>query len=98
MGTPSAGGLDDRVTLRARGYADMPWLRTVLSRLLNVVSRSVLSIPVSDMSSGFRLYHRKALMPLAVQAQHFDVLIELLTRVYAQGWEVAEGPFHYRRR
>jgi dolichol-phosphate mannosyltransferase len=82
----------------AGGYADMPWARTVLSRVLNVVSRSVLSIPVRDMSSGFRLYHRKALMPLEAQAQHFDVLIELLTRVYAQGWQVAEVPFHYRRR
>jgi dolichol-phosphate mannosyltransferase len=80
------------------GHADMPWSRTVLSRLLNVVSRNVLSIPVRDMTSGFRLYRRKALIPLELQVQHFDVLIELLTRVYAQGWQVVEVPFHYRRR
>jgi dolichol-phosphate mannosyltransferase len=82
----------------AGGHADMPWSRTVFSQLLNTVSRAILSIPIHDMSSGFRLYHRKAFMPLELQSQHFDVLIELLTRIYAQGWQVAEVPFHYRRR
>jgi dolichol-phosphate mannosyltransferase len=80
------------------GYADMSRSRTVLSRLLNAVSRAILAIPVRDMSSGFRLYNRKALISTELQAQHFDALIELLTRIYAQGWQVVEVPFHYRRR
>jgi dolichol-phosphate mannosyltransferase len=61
------------------GYADMPWGRQVLSRLLNATGRAVLGIPVQDMTSGFRLYHRKVLEALRPQAQRFDVLIELLT-------------------
>ena len=80
------------------GYAHMPWLRKVLSRLINAVSRSVLSIPIRDMTSGFRLYHRRVLTPVRAQAARFDVLIELLTLIHADGWRVAEVPFHYRPR
>lgn len=80
------------------GYAHMPWVRKSLSRFLNMVGRSVLSLPVRDMTSGYRLYHRKVLAPIQVQATKFDVLIELLTRIYAEGWRVKEVPFHYRRR
>jgi dolichol-phosphate mannosyltransferase len=80
------------------GYAQMPWFRKFLSRLLNAVSRIVLSIPVRDMSSGYRLYHRKVLSSLQIRATRFDVLIEILTGIYAEGWRVKEVPFHYRRR
>jgi dolichol-phosphate mannosyltransferase len=80
------------------GHAEMPWGREVLSRLLNATSRAVLGIPVQDMTSGFRLYHRKVLEVLRPQAQRFDVLIELLTQIYCEGWRVSEVPLHYWRR
>ena len=80
------------------GYADMPWGRKLLSRLLNAIGVLSCAIPVQDMTSGFRLYHRKALESLRPQAQRFDVLIELLTQIYCEGWRVREVPFHYWRR
>jgi dolichol-phosphate mannosyltransferase len=80
------------------GHTDMPWGRELLSRLLNTTGRAVLAIPVQDMTSGFRLYHRKTLESLQPHAQRFDVLIEILTRTYCEGWRVMEVPFHYRRR
>ena len=80
------------------GYAHMPGGRRILSRLLNAVSRSVLSLPFGDLSSGFRLYHRKVVEGLAVRARRFDVLIEILARVRAEGWRIKEVPFHYRPR
>jgi dolichol-phosphate mannosyltransferase len=80
------------------GHAQMSRLRRLLSRVTNAVSRGLLSLPVRDMTSGFRLYHRKVLRPLSTQATHFDVLVELLTRIAAEGWKVAEVPFHYRPR
>jgi dolichol-phosphate mannosyltransferase len=80
------------------GYAYMPWARKLLSRALNFVGRSFLSLPVRDITSGYRLYHRKVLAGMQLQAAKFDALIELLTRIYAEGWRVKEVPFHYRRR
>jgi glycosyltransferase involved in cell wall biosynthesis len=82
----------------AGGFAYMPRFRRLLSRLLNAVSRSVLSLPFGDLSSGFRLYHRRALEGLAPRARRFDVLIEILARIRADGWRVKEVPFHYRQR
>jgi len=82
----------------AGGYGYMPLFRRILSRILNAVSRSVLSLPFRDLSSGFRLYDRRALDRLAPRAQRFDVLIEILARIRAEGWRVKEIPFHYRQR
>ncbi len=80
------------------GHAQMPRRRRLLSRILNATSRFVLSIPVEDLSSGFRLQRRSVLEGLEIRGRHFEVLIELLTRVYSEGWRVAEVPFHYRPR
>lgn len=82
----------------AGGYGYMPPGRRILSRILNAVSRSVLSLPFRDLSSGFRLYHARALERLAPRARRFDVLIEILAHIRAEGWRVKEVPFHYRQR
>jgi dolichol-phosphate mannosyltransferase len=82
----------------AGGAATMAPSRRFLSRALNRVARTVLRIPVRDLSSGFRLYRRAALRLDDLRAGHFDVLIELLVRLHAEGWRVAEVPFRYRAR
>ncbi|HEV8472132.1 MAG TPA: glycosyltransferase [Methylomirabilota bacterium] len=80
------------------GRADMDRLRRLLSHLLNRSYARVLSLPVADLSSGFRMYRRDALAGLRPQARDFDFLEELLIRAHAQGWRVAEVPFHYMAR
>ena len=80
------------------GAAEMSAFRAVLSRILNVVFTSALSIPVKDISSGFRLYRREALDGIEPRARDFDVLEEILILIYNQGGSIAEIPFHYRPR
>jgi dolichol-phosphate mannosyltransferase len=80
------------------GYAAMPLTRRLLSVILNSLSRSLLSVPVRDLSSGFRLYDREVLKGIRTEASQFDVLIELLVLIFSRGWGVAEVPFHYRPR
>jgi SAM-dependent methyltransferase len=82
----------------AGGYAYMPVFRRVLSRVLNAVSRSVLSLPFRDLSSGFRLYRADIVRGVHARARRFDVLIEILARIRADGWRITEVPFHYRQR
>ena len=43
------------------GSARMPALRTRASRVLNAFFRRGLSVPIQDLSSGFRLYHAATL-------------------------------------
>lgn len=80
------------------GRADMSRFRRMLSRMLNRTYRRVLSLPFHDLSSGFRLYHRRVLDRLTVQARDFDFLEEILIRVHAEGWRILEVPFHYMAR
>lgn len=82
----------------AGGRADMGTLRRLLSHVLNRTYARVLSLPLRDLSSGFRMYHRSAFVGVRVTARDFDVLEELVIRVHAQGWTVREVPFHYMAR
>ncbi len=80
------------------GRADMGWPRRVLSRILNRTYSRVLSLPIRDLSSGFRMYRRDVLVDLTLTARDFDVLEEILIHIFAQGWRIREVPFHYMSR
>ncbi len=80
------------------GRAEMSAFRRLLSKILNVTYARVLSLPYKDLSSGFRMYELDAVKSLQLQARDFDVLEEILLRVYAEGWSIAELPFRYMSR
>ncbi len=80
------------------GCADMGWFRRLLSHILNRTYSRALSLPLRDLSSGFRMYRREVLTGLQVQARDFDVLEEILIRVHDEGWQIKEVPFHYTAR
>jgi glycosyltransferase involved in cell wall biosynthesis/predicted SAM-dependent methyltransferase len=75
--------------------AQMPFFRKVLSVILNKVFTRGLSLPLHDISSGFRLYHSAAVKDMPLESTDFDVLEEILIRCYAQGWRIKEVPFQY---
>ena len=74
------------------GRAIVSFPRYLLSRTLNIVFSRGLSLGVADMSSGFRLYLRRALLSPHPQPlpPHFAAIQTLLVRAYAEGWRVAE--------
>jgi len=80
------------------GKAQMSRFRWLLSLILNRTYSLLLSVPVRDLSSGFRLYHRSALLALKPVARDFDFLEEVLVRLYCRGGRVSEIPFHYMPR
>ncbi len=80
------------------GRADMGRFRKVLSLILNRTYGRALSLPLRDLSSGFRMYRRATLEGLSIRARDFDALEEILIRVHAEGWRVLEVPFHYMAR
>jgi dolichol-phosphate mannosyltransferase len=80
------------------GRADMGPFRRLLSHILNRTYRHALSLPLHDLSSGFRMYRRDVLDWKALQARDFDVLEEILVRVHTNGCRIKEVPFHYMAR
>ncbi|HYB91434.1 MAG TPA: glycosyltransferase [Candidatus Binataceae bacterium] len=77
------------------GVAYTGFTRQVTSWFLNVFLRHFLSVPVRDMSSGFRLYRREAVEGLKLTSKNFEVQEEVLVRAYAQGFSITEVPFTY---
>jgi len=80
------------------GRAQMSRFRGLLSLILNRTYSVLLSMPLKDLSSGFRLYHRDALLAVQPVARDFDFLEEVLVRVYNRGGRVVEIPFQYMPR
>src|SRR5256885_6795529 len=71
----------------AGGGAEMPAARKALSRTLSFVLRRGLSLPYSDLSSGYRLYRREALEARALPAAGVFILREGPCPVGAPGDE-----------
>jgi glycosyltransferase involved in cell wall biosynthesis len=82
-----------RYTRGGVAYTDV--FRKTLSRLLNLFLRRFWSLPVRDVSRGYRLYRRAALEGLKFTSTNFEVLGEILVRLYARGYAVVEVPFTY---
>ena len=80
------------------GAAEMGWFRKLLSHILNRVYGRVLALPFGDLSSGFRMYRRRVLAGMELHARDFDVVEEILIRVYNEGWRIREVPFRYMPR
>ncbi len=80
------------------GSAKMPLRRRLLSGILNGLFARGLSLPIRDMSSGFRMYDSRVLRAQQFAARDFDVLQEILVQTYAEGWRVREIPFRYEPR
>ena len=80
------------------GRADQPAFRLLLSKVLNVFFAKGLSIPVRDLSSGFRLYRRRLFGRLDLRFLNFVLLVEILLRAFARGSRIEEVPFHYQPR
>ncbi|HEY0406214.1 MAG TPA: glycosyltransferase [Pyrinomonadaceae bacterium] len=80
------------------GKADMGKGRRVLSHILNRTYGVALSMPIRDLSSGFRMYRREVLDGMSLTSRDFDVLEEILVRVHAEGWRIREVPFSYMAR
>lgn len=74
-----------------------PW-RKILSLILNTLFKSLLSLPVNDLSSGFRIYRKEAIKDIHLGSQDFDIQLELLIKVISQGWKVKEIPLTYNKR
>ena len=77
------------------GVAYTSFGRRALSRLLNLVLRRMLSVPVHDLSSGYRLYRREVVEQLKIGGRNFEVLEEILVKAYSAGFSITEVPFTY---
>jgi len=77
------------------GSAGMPLVRGLMSRILNLIFKLVLRLPLEDSSSGYRLYRASALQGLPLRASGFEFQQEALLEILARGGRTAEVPIRY---
>jgi dolichol-phosphate mannosyltransferase len=80
------------------GSAKMPKDRFLLSRFLNFIFKFGLELPVSDLSSGYRLYKTEVVKTESFAALDFSILQEILVRIHSAGLRIKEVPFDYAPR
>jgi dolichol-phosphate mannosyltransferase len=85
------------------GGVDRNWplWRKGLSRFGNFYARTILGLPVHDVTGGYRLYRREVLerMPLdRLRSNGYAFLVEALYVAYRLGCSFGEAPFYFRDR
>lgn len=76
--------------------------RTIMSRMINYFLYFWLNIKISDYTSGFRLYSRKAveyLLNTDIKSKGFITLSETAYKLYISGFKISEVPitWNYRK-
>ena len=85
------GSLDER----------WPAWRKALSAFGNFYARTILTSPLHDMTTGFRMWRREALqaMPLdRIRSNGYIFLVEMAYVAYMMGFKISEVPIHFADR
>lgn len=82
------------------GETDNPAVLIFLSLVVNVVFRTVLGLNAADVSNSFRLYHGDELRSLKLVCNHFDIVEEILVKLYFSrpNYKLKELPFRFGKR
>lgn len=88
--------------LNASSITNWPIARRIFSKISNLVAKSVLRIPVSDYTNGFRVYNEKAVSHINDNCGQigggFIALSEILFRVHQGGFVISEVPSRFVNR
>lgn len=83
------------------GITEWGQVRRLLSRGGSLYSRTVLRVPVRDMTGGFKCFRRKVLETIdlsQVAASGYSFQVEMTWRVVQAGFSVMEVPITFRER
>lgn len=87
----------------AGGSVDVSWpvWRKRLSAFGNFYARTILGLPLNDLTTGYRIWRREALLglPLArIYANGYVFLVEMAYMAWCLGYRIGEVPIHFEER
>ena len=84
------------------GATENPWILVTMSRILNIVFKIMVGMPVYDISNSYRLYRGDMLRSINPEFSNFDILEEILARLLWKNPDhparVIEIPFRFEQR
>jgi len=106
LGTLIAGAVAHDLTVGSRYVAggsvsDWSRSRVALSRAGNVYARFMLSVPIHDATSGYRVYRNdvlRSILSVPITSEGYGFQIELVMRAYHMGFDLGEVPITFRER
>lgn len=82
--------------------SNWPLQRRILSKVSNMVAKTILRIPASDYTNGFRLYSSRAVDEIILSCGRigsgFIALSEILVCLHGRGFKLSERPSHFVNR
>jgi glycosyltransferase involved in cell wall biosynthesis len=75
--------------------------RIILSRVANLVARTLLGLRARDATAGFRLYRREVLLSIPLDqifSSGYSFLVEMLFMCQRRGWQIGEIPIIFEDR
>lgn len=86
---------------RNAGVVNWPLGRILLSKSANVISKVFLSMPINDLTSGFKCMRREVLEAIdypSVTTRGYVFQIELVYRAFLKGFKIIEYPIIFKGR
>jgi dolichol-phosphate mannosyltransferase len=74
------------------GMRGVPWARRAISVVGNAAVRRMLSVPVADLTSGFRAGRADVFRTIVLEEHGFGIQLEGTVKAYRAGFRVAEVP------
>lgn len=74
------------------------WQRCLLSKLGNIFIKKMLNLPYHDLTSGFRMIRREALLKVLPEqfiSNQFSYKIELYWQLFKKGYRITEYPIEF---
>ncbi len=87
--------------LEGGGERGRSFLRRSISRMANAYIRRVLSLPVRDCTSGYRVFRREVLRAIGLDqilSRGPSVVEEVLYKAYKRGFRIKEVPYIFEER
>ena len=78
-----------------------PVWRKALSAFGNTYARTILGLPLHDVTTGYRMWRRRVLegIPLyRIRSSGYVFLVEMAYVAYLMGYEISEVPIHFKDR
>jgi dolichol-phosphate mannosyltransferase len=83
------------------GSRNCTWKRVLLSRMANLIARTLLGLHAGDTTAGFRLYRREVLVSIPLDqifSSGYSFLVEMLFLCQRRGWQIGETPIVFEDR
>jgi dolichol-phosphate mannosyltransferase len=81
--------------VRGAATTGAPLWKSTLSDNVNKIMRRLAGMPVADMTSGFRVYSRRAFRQISFASAGFAFLPEILVKAHEQGFRIVEEPIQF---